>query len=198
MKSRITFNGMNRYSPPNSAQPGDCTAIVNLRNQSNCLKPVGTPEYLYTPEKKNHRLVYVHICYDGEHHITENENTLYYEALIKKENGNIQKESSQLFELNDLQVLSIQSIGNTLIIICTESIYYLLYKEGKYIFLGEKPDIPEISFFPYIQQSDPTRHRRHQLLQRCLLQCILSATRKSMETALFHTTHTHTLCPHFI
>lgn len=84
MKSRITFNGMNRYSPPNSAQPGDCTAIVNLRNQSNCLKPVGTPEYLYTPEKKNHRLVYVHICYDGEHHITENENTLYYEALIKK------------------------------------------------------------------------------------------------------------------
>lgn len=154
MKSRITFNGMNRYSPPNSAQPGDCTAIVNLRNQSNCLKPVGTPEYLYTPEKKNHRLVYVHICYDGEHHITENENTLYYEALIKKENGNIQKESSQLFELNDLQVLSIQSIGNTLIIICTESIYYLLYKEGKYIFLGEKPDIPEISFFPYIEYTD--------------------------------------------
>lgn len=154
MKSRITFNGMNRYSPPNSAQPGDCTAIVNLRNQSNCLKPVGTPEYLYTPEKKNHRLVYVHICYDGEHHITENENTLYYEALIKKENGNIQKESSQLFELNDLQVLSIQSIGNTLIIICTESIYYLLYKEGKYIFLGEKPDIPEISFFPYVEYTD--------------------------------------------
>ena len=154
MKSRITFNGMNRYSPPNSAQPGDCTAIVNLRNQSNCLKPVGTPEYLYTPEKKNHWLVYVHICYDGEHHITENENTLYYEALIKKENGNIQKESSLLFELNDLQVLSIQSIGNTLIIICTESIYYLLYKEGKYIFLGEKPDIPEISFFPYVEYTD--------------------------------------------
>ena len=154
MKSRITFNGMNRYSPPNSAQPGDCTAIVNLRNQSNCLKPVGTPEYLYTPEKKNHRLVYVHICYDGEHHITENENTLYYEALIKKENGNIQKESSLLFELNDLQVLSIQSIGNTLIIICTENIYYLLYKEGKYIFLGEKPDIPEISFFPYVEYTD--------------------------------------------
>ena len=154
MKSRITFNGMNRYSPPNSAQPGDCTAIVNLRNQSNCLKPVGTPEYLYTPEKKDHWLVYVHICYDGEHHITENENTLYYEALIKKENGNIQKESSLLFELNDLQVLSIQSIGNTLIIICTESIYYLLYKEGKYIFLGEKPDIPEISFFPYVEYTD--------------------------------------------
>ena len=84
MKSRITFNGMNRYSPPNSAQPGDCTAIVNLRNQSNCLKPVGTPEYLYTPEKKNHWLVYVHICYDGEHHITENENTLYSDKKRKR------------------------------------------------------------------------------------------------------------------
>ena len=133
MKSRITFNGMNRYSPPNSAQPGDCTAIVNLRNQSNCLKPVGTPEYLYTPENKNHRLVYVHICYDGKHHITENENTLYYEALIKKGNGNIQKESSLLFELNDLQVLSIQSIGNTLIIICTESIYSFWVKSPTYL-----------------------------------------------------------------
>ena len=59
-----------------------------------------------------------------------------------------------MFELNDLQVLSIQSIGNTLIIICTENIYYLLYKEGKYIFLGEKPDIPEISFFPYVEYTD--------------------------------------------
>ena len=215
MKSRITFNGMNRYSPPNSAQPGDCTAIVNLRNQSNCLKPVGTPEYLYTPEKKNHWLVYVHICYDGEHHITENENTLYYEALIKKENGNIQKESSLLFELNDLQVLSIQSIGNTLIIICTESIYYLLYKEGKYIFLGEKPDIPGNFIFPlcriyrcllrkriYLSNMDtairPDSTPKTSIITTMLTTMHFFSYKKSMETALFHTTHTHTLYPHFI
>ena len=100
-----------------------------------------------------------------------------------------------MFELNDLQVLSIQSIGNTLIIICTESIYYLLYKEGKYIFLGEKPDIPEISFFPYIEYTDayfvseytfqhgynnPTRLDTEDInyYNDSLLQCILSATRK--------------------
>ncbi len=148
MKSRILFSGMNRNLPPASSNPGECTAIVNLRNQSGTLKPVGTPTECYSTGESNRRLIYIHSCYDGEHHITLNDKGVYYEALISSENDSFISKSTRIFELNEETALSVQSIGNTLIVICPEHIYYLLYKMGEYIYLGERPELPEISFFP--------------------------------------------------
>ena len=84
MKSRIIFNGMNRHASPATAQPGDCSSVVNLRKQSGHLIPVGTPKYLYNTQEKDRRLLYVHTCYDGEHHITANDYALYYEVNIDR------------------------------------------------------------------------------------------------------------------
>ena len=63
MKSRIIFNGMNRHASPATAQPGDCSSVVNLRKQSDHLIPVGSPQRLYSTQEKDHRLLYVHTCY---------------------------------------------------------------------------------------------------------------------------------------
>lgn len=146
MKSRIIFNGMNRNAPPAVAQPGDCTSIVNLRRQANHLVPVGSPQSLYYMAETNRRLFYVHSCYDGEHHITANDYGVYYEALVRREDEKVIAVRLLLFNLEGARVLSVQAIGNTLIVVCTEHTYYLLYKEDEYIFLGEKPDLPDISF----------------------------------------------------
>ncbi len=154
MKSRIIFNGMNRYSSPASAQPGDCTSIVNLRRKSGELVPVGTPEFLYKLYNTEHKLIYIHHCYDGEHHISAYKSELYWEASIEKESGKKQNKSLLLFDLKEEEILSAQSIGNTLIVISSERTYYLLYKDGEYVFLGEKPEMPEISFFPYVRYTD--------------------------------------------
>lgn len=115
---------------------------------------MGTPEYLYDTAGNQRALVYIHNCYDGEHHITATKHALYYEALVEKESGKIEKKNLQLFNSTDKEILSVQSIGNTLIAVCSETTYYLLYKNGQYLFLGEKPDMPEISFFPHITYTD--------------------------------------------
>lgn len=154
MKSRIIFNGMNRHASPATAQPGDCSSVVNLRKQSDHLIPVGTPKSLYNTREKDHRLLYVHTCYDGEHHITANSQALYYEVIIDRDSEQITPVEKELFTLGGSTVLSVQAIGNTLIVICAEHTYYLLYKEGEYIFLGEKPDFPEISFSAYSRYTD--------------------------------------------
>lgn len=154
MKSRIIFNGMNRHASPATAQPGDCSSVVNLRKQSGHLIPVGTPKYLYNTQEKDRRLLYVHTCYDGEHHITANDYALYYEVNIDRDSEKITPVEKELFTLNGSTALSVQSIGNTLIVICAEHTYYLLYKEGEYIFLGEQPDFPEISFSAYTRYTD--------------------------------------------
>lgn len=146
MKSRIIFNGMNRNVAPAIAQPGDSSVTVNLRKRSDHLTPVGPPEMLYTTSEKDHRLLYIHSCYDGEHHITANDSALYYEVLVEKENDKVVSRNQVLFKFDKESILSVQSIGNTLIVICAQKTYYLLYKENDYIFLGEKPEIPEISF----------------------------------------------------
>lgn len=156
MKSRITFNGINRYTAPAVAQPGDCTSIVNLRRQSDHLIPVGTPQVIYDIAETDRRLFYVHSCYDGEHHISANDYGVYYEAIVRREDEKTIPVRLRLFKLEgeESQVLSIRSIGNTLIVICNEHTYYLLYKEDEYIFLGEKPDFPEISFSHLTQYTD--------------------------------------------
>lgn len=154
MKSRLTFNGMNRHTPPAVTQPGDCSSVVNLRRQSNHLIPVGTPEHLYDLGEKERRLFYIHTCYDGEHHIAANDTGVYYEALVARESGETEHRQVLLFNLTGEQVMSIQSIGNTLIVVSNEHTYYLLYKEGKYIFLGERPDFPEISFSYHTLHTD--------------------------------------------
>ena len=161
MKSSIIFNGMNRQASPEIAKPGDCSAIINLRNQSGHLVPVGKPELLYTLSQKGSRLLYVHTCYDGEHHITTDDLAIYYEALVYKETEKIAPQSKELFALNGQKVIGVQSIGNTLIVICAENTYYLLYKESRYIFLGERPEIPEISFSIHPMKTDAYHLEEH-------------------------------------
>ncbi len=149
MKTRIQTNGMNRHLPPALSNPGDTSAVVNLRKRSGSLCPIGSPQSLYTLHENSRHLICIHTCYDGEHHITEDVQGIYYEALVESTTGNIQSLSTCIFEKEiGVTILSTRTIGNTLIIFSAEHIYYLLYKEGAYIFLGERPEIPIFSFFP--------------------------------------------------
>ncbi len=149
MKTRIETHGMNRHLPPALATPGDCTAVVNLRKRSGCLCPTGIPPAVYKPEGNGRHIICIHTCYDGEHYITEDNNGIYYEALAETGIGIIQSPKTLIFSNpSGIAILSTRTIGNTLIILCPQNIYYLLYKEGEYIFLGERPEIPILSFYP--------------------------------------------------
>ncbi len=149
MKTRIQTNGMNRYLPPASSTPGDSSVVVNLRKRSECLTPTGSPQELYTLDSHERKLVCIHTCYDGEHHITEDNTGLYYEVCVENGPENIDTISTPIFEKQEGEtILSTRTIGNTLIVFCPQNTYYLLYKEGEYISLGERPEIPVISFYP--------------------------------------------------
>ncbi|WP_272959833.1 hypothetical protein [Barnesiella viscericola] len=153
MKSRFTFNGIRRATSPASAQPGDCLSIVNLKQKSGSLVPAGSPEVYYKMNDPDCRLLYIHNCYDGEHYISADQNLLYHEAFADKETQELTKISEKILVLES-PVTSIQSIGNTLIVVCSEKVYYLLYKNNAYSNLGERPEIPEISFYPYTKYTD--------------------------------------------
>lgn len=153
MKSRFTFNGIKRATSPASAQAGDCSAVVNMRQKSGSLVPVNNPDNYYKTSTPDRQLLYIHTCYDGEHHITADQYTVLHEAFIDKETQKFSQKAEKLFSF-DSPVTSAQSIGNTLIIVCTKNVYYLLYKNGSYIFLGERPEMPEISFYPYTKYTD--------------------------------------------
>lgn len=153
MKSRFTFNGIKRATSPALSQPGDCSAIVNLRQKSGSLVPVNSPEIYYKPAQSDRQLLYIHNCYDGEHHITADRYAIFHEVFIDKETQALSQKSEKLFTF-DSPVTLAQSIGNTLIVVCTKNVYYLLYKNGSYIFLGERPEMPEISFYSYTKYTD--------------------------------------------
>lgn len=153
MKSRITFNGINRSVSAATAQPGDCSSIVNLRKKSGQLVPVGIPKIIYTLGDSSRTLLYIHSCSDGDHYISVHGKTVIFEMVIPKGSDTVRQVSLNLFQYEG-EITAVHSIGNILIVTCNTTVYYLFYRYNKYIFLGEKPEMPEISFFPKIKYTD--------------------------------------------
>ncbi|HIY49327.1 MAG TPA: hypothetical protein H9834_05835, partial [Candidatus Barnesiella excrementavium] len=153
MKSRITFNGINRSVSAATAQPGDCSSIVNLRKKSGQLVPVGIPKIIYTLGDSSRTLLYIHSCSDGDHYISVHGKTIIFEMVIPKGSDTVRQVSLNLFQYEG-EITAVHSIGNILIVTCNTTVYYLFYRYNKYIFLGEKPEMPEISFFPKIKYTD--------------------------------------------
>jgi hypothetical protein len=51
-------------------------------------------------------------------------------------------------------IINVEQIGNMLSLVTNDSIYYLLYQENNYRFMGELPQVPPISF----KTTDPMKH----------------------------------------
>lgn len=90
----------------------------------------------------DHKLLYIHKGADYTNAITYDGTNLYWGAL-DTENGSISKNEDK-FSVGT--VSDISSVGNTLVVATDEGIYYILYKGGKYIGLGNNIPLAEIDF----------------------------------------------------
>lgn len=141
-KKRITFLGTGCQTSARASKPGSCSRIVNLRNRNGSLQPVGNPKTLYHITDKERQLVYVHVCNESRHYITYKGNTFYHE--FDSTDGETTTIDRELLTLEE-NYSEINSLGNTLLIVCKSCIYYLLHKPSGYIVLGNQPPMPAIS-----------------------------------------------------
>lgn len=100
------------------------------------MRPIRKPVRMGSIE---HRIMYVHKMADYEYIVSYDEDETIY--LNKVVDGLITDEATQKFRVG--KVHDIKSVGNTIVAATDEGLYYLLYKNTKYIDLGRKVPAPK-------------------------------------------------------
>lgn len=138
----IKYMGITQATTDLDCQDGELSVSHNIINHNGAMRPIILPEVEFTL-KEGEILLYVH-------------STSSYKNFIYKAGSNIKaftisegarKDYSVSFPLDTNEDINkIESVGNTLVVITTNSIYYSLFKDNEYIYLGGKAPELQMSF----------------------------------------------------
>lgn len=138
MRVQIPINGITTTS---EYKDGDCFSLVNLRQKNGALHPV-TPRKTEI-ELYEYDMVFIHKGGDYENWIG-----IWFIHGFSIYSWTADNPKPKLIEIfaNDktINITGIEQIGNTVLLVADKFIYYLLYKDGNYIPLGNIPDTPVI------------------------------------------------------
>lgn len=140
MHKSFSFKGINRNSDILLAQDGECLDVVNMRMLNGSLSPVPKPSKITRLNVRYsalfwHEMAGCYIALTGDDSATLH----FYDSEWKPFlSGASMLSFSQL-----RNVQRVEFLGNIVICIAREGIYYLLFEHGTYRWLGERPDIPE-------------------------------------------------------
>lgn len=152
MNKEIRYNGFTETPSDYECPDGDIAAIINLVPEEHALKPVRPPSQLFTiPDKYNVQFIHNNSTY--KHYILQQDKKIYWfnNTLIDNDTQlpvEITDEKLTLLREFTNMPISFNAVGNTLIVITEEAMYYFLWKNENngYINLGSHiPELP-ISF----------------------------------------------------
>lgn len=150
--TNITYRGI-KHTPSNiSDKDGSALECVNLTQDGTDLKPMPMPAIQYDADgnlihfPKNTTLVAVHEVTGERHYILTSPNangkpvTLYF-----KDQDNLDVYTQPSWT-NGSEIYAVESIGNTLVVSTANGIEYFYWKNGAYVYLGQKPPMPVLQF----------------------------------------------------
>ncbi len=135
-KVNVTLRGINRSLDDGVSNDGLMAELINMRIKDGSLRPVGRPRLLKQFSRKP---VYIHKNAGYEHYITVSGNSVYYDYA---KNGDNFTAAGYIVGSYDGDLVSIESVGNILVVISTEDIYYYIWKGEAYSYIGNKPSLP--------------------------------------------------------
>lgn len=128
------------------SEPGDSYNLVNLRRKNGALLPV-IPRKTVKEIDAYYDIVFLHTLPDGTAIMIGIAGTSVYSHI------DILR---QLVSSLPGPAQSIQQIGNTISIMCDDSLFYILYKGDSYIPLGSLPELPTISIATTTSETEIT------------------------------------------
>lgn len=146
MQQSIRYKGLSLTPDEMAVENGALSLCGNIELHDGALRPsivTGTP--LSQPLTINGvvaKILYVHET-GNYHHLIAIASSAIYWFLQDGSLGSTKPIKSFDYEAS---VLSVNSIGNTLIIVATDGIHYALFVDGGYKYLQQKPPFVEISF----------------------------------------------------
>jgi hypothetical protein len=136
---------INGISTASNYQEGDCLTLVNLRPKNGTLHPVA-PRKTKQELSQKYDIVFAHNIYDSEEPIWIGIINNDYNSSVY---WNIESDQPKNIANTIGKTHNVQQTGNIISLITSDNIYYLLYRNDEYIYLGEIPQIPIIKFGTY-------------------------------------------------
>ncbi len=123
----------------NSVTDGGVAESVNIIVDNEELGPIIAPKVVTSlPQDIKYDLLYIHSTSNYKNFIA-----LYDGQLCRVLAGSV----SDFYTLQANETInSIKAIGNTLVVATNQRMFYVLYKDGQYKYLGEQIPFPEFSF----------------------------------------------------
>lgn len=147
MQQSIRYKGLSLTPDEMAVENGALSLCGNLELHDGALRPsivTGTPlSQPLTVNGEVAKILYVHET-GSYHHLIAIASSAIYWFLQDGSLGSTTPIKSFDYEAS---VLSVNSIGNTLIIVATDGIHYALWVDGGYKNLPQKPPFVEISFY---------------------------------------------------
>lgn len=137
-ETTITFSGL-ALTPYSDISPdGQLSACIGLESHGGALRPSLLAGKRYTPPAEDgtsYTLIHVHATSAWSHFIFRNGETLYWAEVTEG-----QYTPQPLGTYTGLS--SVNTVGNTLVVLTSHGLHYLLWKEDDYKYIGQRP--PEI------------------------------------------------------
>lgn len=140
MIKEVKYNGYSASPSDYGCVDGDLAMSLNAINEEGALRPIMQPEEIM--QLTDATVKCVHETSVFTHYIVvTNENELKWRLL---EEG----ECTCVKSFGDIKIYQITPVGNTLVVLTSDGMYYFLWKEGDYISLGN--ELPELNVKPFI------------------------------------------------
>lgn len=142
MIKEIKYNGYSASPSDYECADGDLAMSLNAINEDGSIKPLLSPKIIMCLED-GEKVVCVHETSVIKHYIVINELNIMTYRSISSEGG------LWIGNFYGKTIHQVTPVGNTLIVLTSEGMFYFLWKDDRYIFLGD--EIPELNVFSYIK-----------------------------------------------
>lgn len=153
MKKQVKYTGYSTTPSDYENPDGDLTTSLNLLNEDGALKPLMQPKDICS-FPTGCRVIYTHTTPTYSNYIVSywsrfNPTELYW---INEADAHGTLNLNHLHFIHSfgprVQVLRITSVGNTLCVLCSDGLHYILWSadDSDYTYLGQKPEFLELSF----------------------------------------------------
>lgn len=151
MIKQIQLRGISRAPSDRFSEDGGLSESLNMHvdtaENAPALVPKDVTNKLGLPDGLQAERIFIHKTPNYENYI------VVLQDKVVAFNENTEKEPISVLE-NIEKVVDITSVGNTLIVSTADNIYYILYKNREYLFLGNKTPFPHIDFTPKYDEAE--------------------------------------------
>lgn len=140
MIKELKYGGLTASPLDYECSDGDLAISMDMIPEDGSLKPVVPPKPVMAVPP-NYKLLYVHEGNGYKNYIVRSSSDIF---ALPEGYASEESEDYRIMSLSSSVTLhQINAIGNTLVILSSEGMHYLLYKDSSYVYLGD--EIPELA-----------------------------------------------------